>query len=675
MLNLKKIHHFCVFTLFSLLLYSNTHAEVALPKLISNGMVLQHGQTLSLWGWGAEGEQVTIKLNGHPLSTVTTYKNNWEYTLPEQPAGGPHTLQFIGTNTIELNDIYFGDVWLTSGQSNMDLPMRRVKHTYPNEIANAHLPLVRVFTVPSQYDFNTPHANLSGGQWLAATRKHIEQLSAVSYFFAKALYQTKNIPIGIINSSMGGTTAEGWLSEEALKAFPSHYKKAKLYQDKHYLQQLINTDKQAQATWYNHLNKSDKGSTESPPWHADNYQPVDWQTMTIPGYWADHASFKNADTMNGVVWFKKKIVLPESAANQPAEIWLGTIIDADTVTINGHQVGNTSYQYPPRLYPINKNILRAGENTITVKITSQHGKGGFVLDKPYWLEVNNQRYNLKGEWLFKVGALSSPPPSSAFVSYTAPLGYYNAMLAPLLKTKLKGVVWYQGESNVGRAEEYKKLMAALINSWRKDFKQPELAFVIVQLANFLKAHPEPTESNWAELREAQRQTTINMPNTALVVSIDVGEWNDIHPVRKKEVGERAALAARYLAYNEPTLVHSGPQIRCFKQDSAALTLYFHPTTAGLQAPNNHVHGIQVQYNHGPFQWVQGEIIGNTVVVKHLQQLSRAKSTLTTPTKADVNKKTITKVRYAWADNPSTANLYNTEGLPAVPFETTTGCEK
>lgn len=649
-------------TLLSLLLScigATSYAEVTLPKLISNGMVLQREQVITLWGWGALDEQVEVQLNGKPVGTSTTAAGKWQIQLAPQPAGGPHTITIAGTNTIALNDIYFGDVWLTSGQSNMDLPMRRVKHTYPREVAEANLPQVRVFTVPSQYDFNQVHNDVSGGQWLAVNPNNIEQFSAVSYFFAKALHQAKHIPIGIINSSMGGTTAESWLSEESLQAFPTHYQKAKQYQDKHYLAQLINSDKKAQTQWHNQLTHNDKGTAAELPWYAPEYKATNWHSMQVPGYWANHPSFKGVNTINGNVWFRKTITLPNDAANKAGQIWLGTIVDADTVYINGHKIGNTGYQYPPRLYPINKNILQAGENTIVVKITSNYGKGGFVLDKPYWLEVNNTRYDLKGEWQFKVGALSAPPPSSKFVSYTAPLGYYNAMLAPLLTTQIKGVVWYQGESNVGRAEEYKSLMATLIKSWRAGFNQPELPFIVVQLANFLEAQAAPSESHWAELREAQRQIVNSTSHTALVVTIDVGEWNDIHPVRKKEVGQRAAVAARHIAYNETALVHTGPQIRCFEQHKQSITLHFEPSSAALKAPHNVVHGIQIQTEDAPFHWVRGHIKGNTVEID---------------TKSTNAANNIKKVRYAWADNPSTANLFNSVGLPAAPFEITKHCE-
>jgi sialate O-acetylesterase len=354
--------------------------------------------------------------------------------------------------------------------------------------------------------------------------------------------------------------------------------------------------------------------------------------------------------VNGVVWFRKEIEVPASMTQKPGLLRMGTIVDADSVYINGQFLGTTSYQYPPRKYPIPENLLRPGKNTIVVRVINNRGKGGFVKDKPYQLTVGGQTIDLKGEWQYKLGAVMDPLPDQFFISYK-PSGLFNGMVAPLLHNPIKGVIWYQGESNAGRPAEYRELFPALISDWRKHWHQGDFPFLFVQLPNFMKADDQPSESSWAEMREAQLKT-LSVPNTGMAVTIDVGEWNDIHPLNKKPVGERLALIAQKLVYHDEQVVYSGPIYRSMQIEGKQIILTFTNTGSGLAVKGGgDLKQFAIAGADKKFVWAKAKIADNRVVVWN----DRIKNPIA--------------VRYAWADNPEGANLINKEGLPASPFRT------
>jgi sialate O-acetylesterase len=353
---------------------------------------------------------------------------------------------------------------------------------------------------------------------------------------------------------------------------------------------------------------------------------------------------------SGVAWFRREIELPANCEGKQALLELGTIVDSDSAFINGHFVGTTGYQYPPRRYNVAPGILKAGKNQITVRVVSQGFGGGFVKEKPYRLTIENQQFDLKGTWKYNIGVTCSPSPSSTYFP-GKPLGLFNAMLAPLVNYTLKGMVWYQGEANAERANEYNKALSAIINEWRMLWGEGNLPFLFVQLPDFMEAQNEPSEGGWASLRHQQLKT-LEIPNTAMVVTIGLGEWNDIHPLRKKEVGERLALAAQKLAYCDKKVVASGPIYKSMKIKGNKIELTFTNFGSGLTTNN----GMELKHfaiagSDKKFVWAKAEIKKNKVIVSC--------DTIPNPV----------IVRYAWADNPAGANLYNKEGLPASPFTT------
>jgi sialate O-acetylesterase len=624
-----------------------TFSQVRLPKLISNGMILQREANVNIWGWASAGEKISIDFINKTYKIIADEKGNWNVMLPKLKAGGPFEMQIKASNIITVKDIMVGDVWVCSGQSNMELPMSRVSWNYPGEIEHSENKYIRQFIVPDKYDFNEPEKDFSDGAWKSASPENTPDFSAVAYFFAKEIYNKYKVPIGLINSALGGSPVESWISENTLKEFPNYYNEALMFRDASLIRKIEDADNARANAWYSLLWKIDEGYKDPQNvWYEPSLNDADWLTTKVPGYWADtELGYKN-----GVVWFRKKVDIPSSVAGKPAKLILGRIIDADSVFVNGVFVGTTSYQYPPRRYNITKDLLKEGENSIVIRVISNIGKGGFVPDKQYEIVSGTDTIDLKGEWRFKLGAEMPPLASQTFIRWK-PLGLYNAMIAPLINYKIKGVIWYQGESNAERPWEYFKLFSAMINDWRTNWNEGNFPFLFVQLPNFMEAKKEPSESNWALLREAQLKT-LSLPETGIAVAIDIGEWNDIHPLDKKDVGKRLALAAQKVAYGDKEVVSSGPIYRSMKIEGNKIILSFYNIGTGLMAKgNSELKCFAIAGEDSQFVWAKAKIEGDKVIVWN--------DKIANPV----------AVRYAWADNPEGANLFNKDGLPASPFRT------
>ena len=636
-----------IYTIFILLVFSClTNGQVRLPKLISDGMVLQRNNEVKIWGWASGNENVSVHFLDSIYQTKADENGKWNITLSDLKAGGPYKMEINATNSITINDIMIGDVWVCSGQSNMEHTLGSFDWVYKNEIANSTNEYIRQFYVPQKYNFNEPQKDLQSGSWKVANPRNVINFSAVAYFFGKAIYDKYKVPIGLINSSLGGSPVESWISEDALKSFPSYYNEARLFRDSLLIQKIEASDTRRINDWYDLSTKIDKGYKDSQNlWSDPSLNDSDWLTMKIPGYWAD----TKVGLLNGVVWFRKKVDIPVSMVGKKAKIILGRIVDADSVFINGKFIGNTTYLYPRRRYDIPVNTLKEGENIIVIRVINSAGRGGFVYDKPYEIETENDTVDLKGEWKFKVGDIMPSLASQTFIRWK-PLGLYNAMIAPLLNYKIKGVIWYQGESNADRPGDYFNLFSAMINDWRYKWNEGNFPFLFVQLPNFMEAKSEPSESNWALLREAQLKA-LSLPNTGMAVTIDIGEWNDIHPVDKKDVGNRLALAAEKIAYGDD-VVYSGPTYKSMKIEGNKIILSFTNIGSDLIAKSGgDLKYFEIAGTDKHFVWARAKINGDKVIVWN--------NKIPNPI----------AVRYAWADNPDNANLYNSAGLPASPFRT------
>ena len=614
-------------------------AKIKLPALVSDGMVLQRDQKIKIWGKADSKEKVSVQFQNKKYQTIADVNGNWQIMLPSQNAGGPYTMTI---NEVTLKDIYIGDVWLASGQSNMELPMYRVKPLYEKEFASANNKNIRFFTVPQKYNFKQAQDNLSGGKWESTSSNTIANFSAVAYFFAKNLNEKYNVPIGILHSSLGGSPVQAWMDPKTLKKYPEYLAEAEKWKSDDLIKNTESNEKNLSDAWYAELNANDLGLKQNWTSNATNFSS--WKIMKVPGSWENQEG-----EFEGTVWLKKEIILPNGSNGKAAFLNLGRIKDADETYINGVKVGNVTYEYPPRWYKIPAGVLKDGKNTITVRAINGSGKGEFIADKPYYLELEGQKIDLKGNWQYKIGTkMNRVAPGQTFIRWK-PTGLYNAMINPLINYNIKGTIWYQGESNTGKPKEYGDLLTTMISDWRTKFGQKNMPFIVVQLSNFMEASWQPSESNWAELRDQQRKLTQEVPNTGLVVTNDIGEWNDIHPLNKKSVGDRLALQAQKIVYNDK-ITADGPVYQSVKFENNKAILTFKKGTDDF-AKMEDIKGFSIKDNNGNWVWAKADLKGNKIVVW--------------ADSVDVPK----AVRYAWASNPDTANLKNKAGLPASSFTT------
>lgn len=634
-----------------LFLINEADAQIRLPRLVRDSMVLQRDIPVNIWGWASPGEKIRVSFNGKTARTTADGKGDWIIKLPSLKAGGPFTMELHGKNDLVLKDVLVGDVWLCTGQSNMVHQMGIHNVLYEEDIAKANYPQIRQFWVPTVANMQGEQSDLNSGNWSWANPKDILQFSAIAYFFARDLYQKYKVPIGIINASYGGTPIEAWISENGLKPFDAATTTIKKNRDTAFLNSL--NRRPAGGGEPRPVRASDKGTSGPVSWFDPAYQPKGWRRINIPGYWED----QGIRDLDGVVWYRREIDVPASMTTGQAKVFLGRIVDADALYINGKQVGTTGYLYPQRRYPVPQGLLKQGKNLFVIRVQNNAGKGGFVPDKPYSLISGKDTVDLKGTWEYKVGEVYTPVRGfgggggGGIAMQNQPAALYNSMVAPYNKYTIKGIAWYQGESNTGNAVEYARLLPALISDWRSIWKQGDLPFVTIQLPGFGDMTYQPSESQWAMLREAQFKS-LSLPNTALVVTTDLGEWNDIHPDRKKEVGERLALATEKLAYKENDIVYSGPLYESATVEGSSIRIKFTQTGSGLVSRDGEPLTLfSIAGADKRWVWAEAKIDGNTVVVRN--------AAVAQPM----------YVRFAWADNPDGANLFNKEGLPASPFRT------
>lgn len=657
---------------------------LGLPRLFRDGLVLQREQANVLHGRAGAGVALELRLAGWSGKTLADARGRWSATLPALPAGGPHVLDIAASNgeTLQVRDLYLGDVWLCSGQSNIMTPMERLLDRFPEDLAQTDYPLIRQFTVPEAYDFDGPRTDLAGGDWVASAPQTVAGFSAVAWYFARDLHRRLGIAVGLIQCAVGGSPIQSWLSQPALAAWPQHLAAATRYRDPELVRQTEAADNARAGTWRADLDARDAGLAGN--WQQPELDDAGWTQMTVPGLWADGP----LGPVNGVVWFRREFQLDSRLAGQAAVLDLGRIVDADTVFVNGTHAGSTGYQYPPRRYVLPAGLLRPGRNVITVRVVNEGGQGGFVTGKPCRLsfglpatcaEAGRRQaaapapvevLELGGSWKCRLGAAATPLGPSVFIRWQ-PSGLYNAMLAPLMQYRVKGVIWYQGESNTGNPAEYPALLRTLVESWRAGWCQADLPFLLVQLPLFnppaggLAAGPAGTapawcgDSGWPALRQAQLEA-LAIPRTGLAVTLDLGEWNDIHPVDKRELGTRLALQARRLVHGESGLLADGPLADSASNRAGKVLVWFREPAvrpvvgpamdpAGCPGQVAGLAGFELAGADGVFRAAQAAIRDAGVEV-WCDQLPEPK-----------------QVRYAWADNPACANLWGNNGLPASPF--------
>ena len=640
MIYIKKLFLLIVISIATV----NVFAAIRLPVIFKSSMVLQRDKEVKVWGFGDAAEKVEVNFKGQLYNTVTGKDGKWSVKLAAQTAGGPYNITFKGkANTVELTNILFGDVWICGGQSNMQYTLDQIGYS-PTDTAAARNEKLRIFTASIGMDY-VPTDDLSGGTWSVASAEAIKYFSATAYFFGKFLSDSLQVPIGLISDNLGATSIETWMSAEALSTFPQFNSFYKTYlapakSIKEITAAFEKNKPEWQAKYYL------KGQGIENKWYLPETNVADWKTMEIPAWWED----KGLADFDGAVWFRKTFDLPQNFKEEAFRLALNQIDDYDMVWVNGQKVGEGYGNQSWRNYSVPANILKPKDNVIVARVFDAGGKGGMYSNAVWGNPI------LLGKWLYKaddkIDAATFPKPVVVNASpFSTPAILYNANIAPITSLAIKGFIWYQGESNAPRASEYKELFPAFINDWRKQFKQGDLPFLFVQLANYMNEVATPQQSDWAELRDAQA-AALQLPNTGMATIIDIGEAGDIHPKNKWDVGRRLAQAALRVAYKKD-VVSSGPTYESMEVNNGTITLYFAKTTGKLVTKDKYgyVHGFAVAGIDNIFYWAKASIKDNTVIVT----CDEVKNPLA--------------VRYAWSDNPGVIDLYNAEGLPAVPFRT------
>lgn len=507
-------------------------AEVRLPSVLSDGVVLQREAPLKIWGKANPGDKVTVELAGKKGSAVAATDSCWSVTLPKYKAGGPYVLK---VNDLTVEDVLIGDVYLCSGQSNMELPINRVLDLYRDEVASYSNANIREFKTPKEYAFHGGRDDVSPAVWKKGIPGESEKFGALAYFIAKELYENNgNVPVGIVNSSWGGSKIETWLSEEALEKYPVRLNRLKVVEDDEWRSTLGTAERRAGWLWQKTMNESDPGY-KGEKWSSPLADDSDWEKVQLLSTeWGK----EKGKAQNGSHWMRRHVNVDVANAGKEAELRLGCIVDADSVWVNGEFVGFTAYQYPPRIYKVPAGVLKGGDNVVAVRIVSNAGAPHFVPDKPYKLIFKDGgEVSLDGEWLHRLGA---PMPQAPGITdfFQTPSVLYNGLITPFVNIPFRGVVWYQGESDVDIREEYQDLLMTMMNDWRKTFAEETLPFYIVELADFL--HPSDTGGRraWQEMRDAQKAAAEATPGAFWIKNGDIGEWNDIHPLNKKTPATR-----------------------------------------------------------------------------------------------------------------------------------------
>ena len=602
-------------------------AEVHLPAMFGVNMVVQHDRAVPVFGTASPGEQVTVTFGAQKVSGVAGADGQWTVNLASMPAGGPLTMTVAGTNTITLANVLIGDVWICSGQSNMAFALEGAENG-KQEVQNANDEGLRLFATTYQ-PMVSPQRDCAG-QWAVSSPAAARNFSAVAYFFGQKLRRELKVPVGLVMSAMGGTAIEPWLNRQSFELDPG-------------LKFLHEEFDSAVAKYPAPAN--DMG------WEATGFADSAWKELTQPVEWRD-AHLNGDDFLVGVMWLRKEVHIPQDWAGKDLALRFGPIDDGDVAFFNGEKVGASSQsaQTPdvwktPRDYNVPAKLVKAGRAVVAVKITNVLGHGG-ILGTPQQMSLAPRQdagaapLPLAGAWKHQV-QVRWPPGNLT-------TGLHNGMIAPWSNCAIRGAIWYQGESNAGHAADYRSRLPALIKGWRQEWNQGDFPFLIVQLPGFGEVSAQPSESQWAELREAQMLTASSVPQVGLAVIIDLGEAQNIHPIKKLPVGERLALVALHSAYGM-NVPYSGPVYRSMAIEGNRMRLKF-DHAQGLRAAGGPLTGFAIGGKDGKLVWADAALDGEDVVV-HSDAVAEPVA-----------------VRYDWADNPA-GNLYNKMDLPAGPFRT------
>lgn len=647
---------FIVCLILNLLACISVSADIKLPRVIGDGMVVQRGGTFTLWGWADPGERINIKVLKQQRLIKADKDGKWRAAFKSLPVGGPYEIRLVGKNTIVLNNVLSGDVWLASGQSNMEWPLQppeggRPVNNAEQEVATANFPNIRLFNVEHAIA-TSPQADVNADGWDAVTPQAIEEFSAVAYLFGRELHQQHQIPVGIIGSNWGGTVAEAWTSESGLRQLPDFINDLEQVTAPDAFSNFIK-HKEMVKEWEHKYASVDRGMVANQAvWAKPSLDTSDWAKMNTTSW-----PVEELEGYSGTVWYQKEINISSDQVGRPLHLHFSRIIGSDTVYFNGREIGSSEDWQAIRHYKVPSELVKTGRNLITVRATGikLNGKGYVGISgqaSDIYAQIGKEIVPLSGAWRYKPSVDLSTYPKPVFLSNqpNVPTILYNGMIAPLVSYTIKGVIWYQGESNAkdhNRSAQYRTLFPALIKDWRQQWGY-DFPFLFVQLAGFGSDKPEPAEYPWADLREAQTMA-LALPKTGMAVAVDIGEEHDIHPGNKQDVAHRLFLAAQKVAYGERT-VHSGPMFESMNVEGNKIRIRFSETGSGLSIKGNDIFGFSVADKNNKFVWAKAVLDGNDILVFN--------QAVSNPVAA----------RYNWGNTPK-GNVYNKEGLPMVPFRT------
>ena len=643
---MKKV---CLIIIAVSVFFIDASAQLQLPDIISDSMVLQQNTNAPIWGWASSGEKVEVSgsWSNKAMETVADKDGKWMVKLATPKAGGPYDVTIKANETKALHGILIGEVWICSGQSNMEMPVAGWGESTPvnnsaQEIANANYPAMRLFVADKKVAFS-PQQNING-KWQTCSPATVEQFSAAGYFFGRELLNHLHVPVGLMDVTWGGTIAEAWTSESSLRTMGDFNKDLdRINLMATHADEMMAKDKQNEAAWNEALAQNNND-------FANDITDTSWHTMSLPTTW-ENAGYPDLD---GIAWFKKTIDVPASWAGKQLKLDLGPIDDNDVTYFNGSAVDSTMKEgswMAERHYIIPANLVKAGKNFIAVKVIDNAGNGGIYGKKeqlklyPAGWNVNDG-IDLSGDWLFKIEAIKPKPAMRN--NPNQPSVLYNGMIAPLVPFAIKGAIWYQGESNVGRAKQYATLFPLLISDWRKQWKEGKFPFYFVQIAPY-NYGGDSTQA--AALRDAQRRTLNESENTGMAVTMDIGNTTNIHPADKQDVGKRLAYWALNKTYGEKNVVYSGPLYKSMEVKGNKIIVFFTNTDGGLTSNNKPLKDFEICGADNIWKPATANIEGDKIIVQS----------------ADVAKPIA--VRYAFYSYAE-GSLFNGKGLPSTSFTST-----
>ena len=616
-------------------------ANVRLPKIFANNMVLQRNTPIPVWGWADANEKIEIRFNTQIKKTKADKNGKWIIRLDYETAGGPYELSIKGKNKIVIKNVLVGEVWLCSGQSNMEFTVSEAINA-EKEMNDANFPMIRHFDVANAIG-SLPKEDVKDGKWEVCSKTTVGNFTAVGYFFAKKIYDELKIPIGLINASWGGTNSEAWTSREAFENSPE-FKEMIAEMPKVSLDSISNAYIKNEAKRIEVLQGSKINLAKALTYKETSFDDANWPEFDEPREWER----QELGELDGVVWLRKTIQVAANDAGKEASIELARVFDEDITYLNGVEIGRNDKWNATRKYAIPEGVLKEGKNVIAIRIVDNGGSGGISgNDEEIKINTANAVIMLKGKWKYQVEEIFSNIGKDSY-----PTLLYNAMINPLIPYAFQGVLWYQGESNAWRAYEYRKVFPLLINDWRKKWNKGDFPFYFVQLSSYdiLKGNSN-NGSMWAELREAQTMT-LSLPNTGMCVTTDIGNPNDVHPTNKQDVGKRLAAIALHNLYNR-SIVCSGPTFKSMEIQGNQIIATFENTGSGLSTSDKYgyVKGFEIAGSDQVFYYAKAQIVNNKVVIYN------------------ENVPNPVAIHFGWADDASDDNLYNVEGFPAAPFRT------